>query len=233
MKKIFLITILLFSLNLYSQSGKAFYNVYSINKNGTEKLIKGLKFELIFNSNEYIFKKVDELDSDGTSSRNKIINRRADVGIYYRNIQEKLKFVKFDFLGFPTIRKDTLLDKHWNLTNKSKIINNYECKNANIITTNEYNGAKFFTDAWYYPNISMPYGPNGFDGLPGLIISLETLNLKYVLYKLEFSDKKLKINPPKGKPMTNDEIISFIAKKTGADEKDLKTFFSTKHYKND
>lgn len=227
MYKILLILITLYSYCISAQNGKAYYKVYTVSKDKSVKLIKDLEFELIFSNDEYIFKKSETMNSDGTSLKNKIINRRAEVGVFYRNIKEDLKFVKMDFLGFPIIRKDTLLEKHWNLTNKSKIISNYNCKNANIVTRNEYNGAEFYTEAWYNPDLSLPFGPNGFDGLPGLIISLESLNLRYVLDRIEFSDKAMKISKPKGKPMTNDDIISFMAEKTGANEGDLKKYFST------
>jgi GLPGLI family protein len=159
------------------------------------------------------------------------MSRRADLGVYYKNIREQIKFVQLDFLGFPIIRKDTLIEKYWNLTNKSKIINSFLCKHADITTTNELNGAKFYTEAWYTPDLSLSYGPKGFDGLPGLIVSLETLNLKYILEKIEFLDYHLVIKRPQGKPMSNDEIISYMAKQTGANEEDLKKFFRTDHSK--
>jgi len=229
MKKILLLLILLSGISCFGQSGKALYKVYSISKDGSEKLLNGVEFELVFNEKEYVFKRAENLDSDGLPMKQKIVNRRADVGVFYRNLINGEKFVQLDFMGFPIVRKDTLLDDHWNLTNKSKIIANYDCKSANITSTNEYNGAKFYTEAWYSPEVSFPYGPNGFDGLPGLIVSLETLNLKYVMYKVKFSDKDIEIKIPEGRPMSNDEILSLMAEKTGAKEEDLRKFFSTNH----
>ncbi len=66
----------------------------------------------------------------------------------------------------------------WTLTQESKIIGGYLCFKA---TSPNYNGEswsdnkKFEVTAWYTPKIPVPFGPNGYYGLPGLILELQTI----------------------------------------------------------
>ena len=41
--------------------------------------------------------------------------------------------------------------------------------------------------AWYCPEINVSEGPNRFNGLPGLILELSTLNFSYVAKKINLN----------------------------------------------
>jgi GLPGLI family protein len=98
----------------------------------------------------------------------------------------------------------------WELTNESKTINGYICYKA---TTIQYNGVwddnpKFITTAWYCPAIPVQYGPNGYYGLPGLILEIQTNTTTIFAQKIALNLKnEVKINKVnEGTYITDEEI---------------------------
>ncbi len=60
---------------------------------------------------------------------------------------------------------DTLVKmENWDVLNETQTILSYKCQKATI----QYKGEKFF--AWFTPQLSYNAGPDGFRGLPGLIL---------------------------------------------------------------
>lgn len=76
-------------------------------------------------------------------------------------------------------------------------------------------------EAWYVPEIPVPYGPVGNGGLPGLILQLKRPNfLLYTATKVTLNPKKIKvIKPQKGKKINLKElkIIMLKARKVTLD----------------
>ncbi|WP_157974463.1 GLPGLI family protein [Lewinella sp. IMCC34183] len=65
----------------------------------------------------------------------------------------------------------------WTITGKTKQIGNYICREATSSYSFEsYKGGTVTipVTAWFAPRLPFPYGPNGYDGLPGLILELTT-----------------------------------------------------------
>lgn len=121
----------------------------------------------------------------------------------------------------------------WELTNETKIINGYTCYKATSIRHNS-NGwddnPKFTITAWYTPKIPVAYGPNGYHGLPGLILELQTYSTTLYVKKIDLNLEK---DPAidrleKGKVLTNDELVDIILNKGPQEframvENDIKT----------
>ena len=69
--------------------------------------------------------------------------------------------------------------------------------------------------AWYTPMIPVAHGPGDFDGLPGLILELNTSNTTILCTKVVLNPKediKIKI-PTKGKEVTREEYTTIIEEK--------------------
>ncbi|MFD2909964.1 GLPGLI family protein [Flavobacterium ardleyense] len=106
------------------------------------------------------------------------------------------------------------LQYKWTITSETKEINGYNCYKA---TTPQFgdNGAiasKYDITAWFTPKIPVPYGPNGYGNLPGLILELQSF---YSVLYVKTIDLNLKEDPKIDKlenypQLTEDEIIKYM-----------------------
>ncbi len=76
----------------------------------------------------------------------------------------------------------------WVLQNETKKIDGYTCYKATVsrvlYTENEHT-----VEAWYTPEIPIPFGPIGYGGLPGLILQLTQRSVTYVTKKVTLNPK--------------------------------------------
>ncbi|WP_445722729.1 GLPGLI family protein, partial [Flavobacterium sp.] len=133
--------------------------------------LKRKKFSLFFNTDFSLFRSEENLnvENDKNSTIEKINYNLYSKYSYFFNLKSK-ECYKVDNSESRIIIK--LNDKlNWQITTESKKIDGYLCIKA---TTNK----SFFNNkgervkkitAWYTPDISFSYGPNGYMGLPGLI----------------------------------------------------------------
>lgn len=181
-------------------------NVTNIDKN-TKLILEDLRFELVFNKHESIFKVGDFLELE----KNRFF--RAALGpegscIYYNNVKNDEHIRKVDAYGEIFLVKNT--SGVWVLTNEVKNIGNYQCYKATAIEVTQ--GAKGPINsevvAWYAPELNIPFGPLGFSGLPGLIMELEYQQTRYYVSKIDLSSKdKIEIKKPtQGKVVTKEEF---------------------------
>ena len=60
---------------------------------------------------------------------------------------------------------------------------------------------------WYAPSIPLPFGPAGYDGLPGMVLESSMSSFYLIAQEIKFYDKALKIKQPvKGLKVTQDEF---------------------------
>ncbi len=89
------------------------------------------------------------------------------------------------------------------------MINNFLCFKANAEINKNNKVTKL--EAWYCPQIPLPFGPMEYTDLPGIICNLKIISDKYTvdfnLIKLKFSKKPIKIKIfEKGKTVTQKEF---------------------------
>lgn len=165
------------------------------------------QFILEFTPNESIFKLEDKLNlSDNEMRMAKMFGGR---GVYYSNLENNESIHQVESFGQLFLKVRSFDSLEWVLLNESKKIGNFLCYKATSvkIVKNRKTHTKQVV-AWYCPEISAPFGPIGYGGLPGLIIELNIENEAiYSLNKLELNpNKKVKINKPiKGKKVTEKE----------------------------
>lgn len=207
MKKIIVLTLIFITSNIFAQifNGQINYDVkitpiednkfdQSVMKDypNAYKLDNQLKFILKFDTIKSSFKLVDFLFEDNSDK------------IY--------AFVKIDFSGNLIVKKDTVFEEtnffddktivkkiksyEWNLTDESKVIDNFTCYKATTenIVINPRGTFRHPITAWYCPEIPFSYGPIGYNGLPGLILELQTRGAVYGATKLIFNNSELKID---------------------------------------
>ncbi len=87
----------------------------------------------------------------------------------YMNWKAEKREVFYDFWGTSIILKDSLVDRQWKITDKSRNIAGYECTRAiwqKNDTTRIY--------AWFTTDIAPTVGPEVIGGLPGAVLGLAT-----------------------------------------------------------
>lgn len=138
-----------------------------------------ITFELIVtkNGSKFFDKKRMEAEINNGSSTFALALASYSGVIY----ELKDKIVSQKALLGENIYSESDLKSNWELTNETKLIDNYLCykaTNVNKVT----NDTKTFLHpviAWYCPQIPYRYGPNGYSNLPGLILELQVRNVVF------------------------------------------------------
>lgn len=234
-----LVTILLFSFISFSQNTGG-YAVYkkkmnvpkekiesneNINVqikqslNSMEMLIEKFEYELIFNTKTARYSKIEELSKeDGNQLSQQLTSAIIGVrGKYYYDMLGRSSVNKVSDYGETLLVLKSSKENKWILTKESKTINDAVCYKATTTKTVDTRKGKTTREviAWYNPEINIPAGPDGYFGLPGLIVEVEENNIITYLYKLRGEEKEPKINiPTKGKRMTEEEYNEYVKKVT-------------------
>lgn len=148
--------------------------------------------------------------SESTVLENKIIvNKKNNPFFYYKELNNDLMLFKLSNGGIDFDGKDKLIVWNWEITNETKDINGYNCKKAVSRTFDAY-----FT-AWFTEDIPVNAGPEKFDGLPGLILYINTGGLEFIADKIEVSNEKISLEKPKipETTVTFFEMIDLVTKK--------------------
>jgi GLPGLI family protein len=227
LKKLNILYIMLcFSILSYAQqNGKAYYTKKSSHNfvpkkesgNKASSLYKtvnysinDMEFILTFNNSLANYEEIKKLGVDDNSSAvqfNRVFSGYS--GPYY-----------YDFETNNVTRKQGkyLIEKkmstyEWVLTKEKLIINDLTCYKATTTLKLQGRRGELLRPviAWYTTDINLSAGPDGFGGLPGLIIQLEVNKVVTTLKKIEFSDKPVDVKlPTKGKKMTEAEFDALM-----------------------
>ena len=54
----------------------------------------------------------------------------------------------------------------------------------------------FTVTVWYAPGIVFPFGPAGYDGLPGLVLEASRDSFHFIATRITFSPKETMVMPP-------------------------------------
>lgn len=225
MKSKCLIGLLFFCVtSLTAQSGKAIYSkeLTSLNndisnlslkqKSYRKQILKNLQnwnYQLDFNNKKASYAKQESLHI----KTNPVINAMTlgfanfSGSIYFDTEQDIVLNIK-EFDGEKYIIKKNKIN--WTLSKDTLQIDNYLCYKATTIENISYSGKEqqIKIIAWYSPEISLSFGPDGYAGLPGIIMKLEkngtTTTLKQILFSKNNTEAIIK--PSNGKVVTEDEF---------------------------
>lgn len=124
---------------------------------------KGRDFDLSFKNNKSIYNYAEEEKTDNTYSWNK------DVLILIRDYKSNsLKDLREE-LGAKFLIEEDLPKTKWKILNEIKEVAGYLCMKAE--TTNELKDQTIH--AWFTDAIPFSGGPEGFGGLPGIILEID------------------------------------------------------------
>lgn len=231
MRKIILLTFLLFSILGFSQSGQIDYVSY-LKSDASDYFSKELDniidenvskktYSLIVNEKKSIFFSENILPNKNNKLDLLEINSKL-IGTIYLDLKKSIYIQKLLVYGEELTIKDSVKLYSWELVNnETKLINDMICykaiykeiiekkieneKNETVVINKEN-----ITTAWYCPSININVGPLGFYGLPGLIMILENDIFVYQANKINLNlniKKKKQIQPPNSKKyLTNKEF---------------------------
>lgn len=132
--------------------------------------------------------------------------------VYYNN----KKSMFFDENEF--VIENKVFDS-WELKNETKEIQGFTCYKAvgfNIINTSKGEGKREIT-AWYCPELPYSFGPNGYGGLPGLILELQAGEVLFGATKISLNQEVKDIDSTKlkGKKITAEEYSKIKRERAG------------------
>jgi GLPGLI family protein len=163
------------------------------------------QFTLTFNKNEALFEQVQELEAPKPQTSGVSFSiSMTGMGKKYINTNKKISITEENLMGDEFVIKDSLETTNWSITAETKKIGEYNCFKAtrsipvSKLEQDYYNnylkkkekGEKILFEqkkpepktitAWYTSEIPVSFGPNGANGLPGLILQLEEAELVYL-----------------------------------------------------
>jgi GLPGLI family protein len=171
--------------------------------------------ELIFNEKASVYRSLirnqeNELENETSGSLIQIKSGSSNEFVY-SDLILKTNTSQREFLSRLFLidsKADTI---QWKLTGNQKNILDINCHEAQLTGTPKR------IIAWFAPSIPVPTGPDGYTGLPGLILSLDIDNGKSVIdaQSINFRDVDSKeiTKPKSGKKVTQKEYEKIVEDK--------------------
>lgn len=128
----------------------------------------------------------------------------------YQNLNSGILEQEFSFWGTKVYMKDSVKDKEWIITGNKREIAGYKCRQA-MWEAND--STRIY--AWYADELIASFGPETFNGLPGVMLGLaiEDGGVVYFAKEVKPLNTDIKKEAPKGKAKeyyTEEELRSLI-----------------------
>tara|TARA_R110002051_G_scaffold149010_2_gene221545 strand:+ start:1224 stop:1925 length:702 start_codon:yes stop_codon:yes gene_type:complete len=192
-KKYFVIIYVLVSNLFYAQEAEIVYkSIYfdvpdvKIDKDIKTKVsreINDMKYLLRYTKKQSFFEGLPHVPHDKFMAKMAIGVTQSHVEWYqYPNEKQSYHNKKIKD-SIYRVKYEERMQK-WDLHNEKKEIDGYVCYKATIDYTHPYTENQFIIEAWYTPEIPVPYGPVGYGGLPGLILQLKHSHVIYIAQEI-------------------------------------------------
>jgi GLPGLI family protein len=165
---------------------------------------KSTKSVLNFNKTKSLFTwpKSDEPVSNNWLANDPFVELK---NIIATNFDNQISISQKNIYEANYLVKDSVRKINWKITNETREIAGYECRRANALIMDSVYVVAFYTN-----DIDVSGGPEGFTGLPGMIlgVALPHLHITWFATKVTevtLPDKDL-ANPTKGMPVNNKEL---------------------------
>lgn len=169
------------------------------------------QFVLQFRTNESLYRYDKKLDDNNFMMWGGDI---AAKNIVYKNFNTSVMRSEKQFYDLNYVLKDTIKHFDWKLTREFRDIAGFECRKATTIINDSLYVIAFYTD-----DIQCSSGPEGFSGLPGMILGIVMPRLYTTWFATSvdtYCDEKAILDKPmKGKVTSEGELIGKIREKFG------------------
>ena len=224
-RKGLIIALTLCAFGTMAQSFKTEGRVYFERKTNLEKKFKGSdspwarrikeknkidQFELFFTDSTSIFRPIESDVPDDLSwatSKNKV----------YQNFSSGERIMLMSFWSGDLPIEDSIKVREWKMTTSERKIAGYDCRK---VFWQANDSLRIY--AWYAEEIPVSSGPESFNGLPGLILGLDTEDGGVVYFAREVEFKKVQIEEKipeykKKEVKTEEELLNFLLENFGRD----------------
>ncbi|WP_394265150.1 GLPGLI family protein [Bergeyella zoohelcum] len=131
-------------------------------------------------------------------------------GDFYTDISKGIVFNKKEFKGKEFLIQRNIQDIHWQITDEKKTIGKYLCTKAISTYSEVTNKGKIKEKpiiAWFMENSDIAIAPEGYYGLPGMVVQLEANGLFYSLKDIVEKEVNIDFNINENKAISYQEYI--------------------------
>ncbi|MAW94449.1 MULTISPECIES: GLPGLI family protein [unclassified Leeuwenhoekiella] len=200
----FCITLFFIYTNGFAQSINSGFAVYSVRP--ASKLVQGLsnnnkiyteikdaanhlnqlEYHLYFNADIAYFEFQEQLIDQSNRSVENASKLARNTPFYILQASGEV-FNEIEFMGDDYLIEQHCSDYDWQILNETKVIQGYSCNKATAIIKG-HNDKPTEIIAYFCPQIPFNYGPKGYCGLPGMILSVEDDVIIYEMIKIKFEN---------------------------------------------
>lgn len=149
-------------------------------------------------------KKEDEVVQESSGGRMMMMRIQEPEEFIYTDLKAKQNTEQRDFMSRKFLIESKTDTVQWKLTGNQKTLLGYVCMEA------ELNGSDKKTLAWFTPMIPVSSGPDGYTGLPGLILYMDIDEGKTLIeaksVEMKAVDAKIMVKPKEGKKVSVSEF---------------------------
>lgn len=173
------------------------------------EIMADFEFQLLINNYESIFKQSEQLIRDDV---NPLMYKLASGfcsghEVWYTKTGNSIKRIALLNSDPSTV---LTLDEEvkWDISSESKYIGKFKVLKA---TTTRKLGSSYVekVEAWFAPELPYPFGPVGYDGLPGLILEMHRDKVVYKFKQIREKDVTIKL-PKSSKEMTFEKYYEML-----------------------
>ncbi|GIV37987.1 MAG: hypothetical protein KatS3mg032_2366 [Cyclobacteriaceae bacterium] len=181
---------------------------YELRSYGGHKSYQVLK--LLNGVSHFALRKEDEEITDNSGIT--YFHPYAEKDVYIDNKEKRVVMVKMYERKYPVISSWPLQSFNWNITQETREILGYKVQKAVESAYYEQNDEipDATVTAWFAPDLPYSGGPNGYYGLPGLILELSYSHKQdhYVAYSINTNEAfgPIKI-PDEGYRVSKDQMV--------------------------
>jgi len=170
---------------------------------------KKLKSTLVFGDNKTLFTPVeDNSPYNGFWGDDSMVGQNNTT---YMDLANGLMTSQKQVFEQTFLLKDSIRKIKWKITDETREIAGYTCRRANAMVLDSVYIVAFYTD-----QIAAPGGPEGFTGLPGMIlgVAMPHENVTWFATKVTetYADGKTLVPPRKGKPVDYKALLETLHK---------------------
>lgn len=168
---------------------------------------KKLKSTLVFGDDKTLFTPVEDNSSfNGFFGDDSMVNQNNTT---YMDLADGLMTSQKQVFEQVFLLKDSVRKIKWKITDETREIAGYTCRRANAIVLDSVYIVAFYTD-----KIPVSGGPEGFTGLPGMIlgVAMPHENVTWFATKVTetYADNKTLVPPHKGKPVNYKQLLDIL-----------------------
>lgn len=131
------------------------------------------------------------------------------------NDESSISQIDYTYAITQSITKYLVEDKvqtyDWQITTDTMTIEGNLCYKA-YFTKKPVNGRTLMYVAWFCPDISLPIGPYGYCGLPGLVVRLQVPFMNFALQSIVYTDEGNVEQPKEGKRISREDYKNMVDK---------------------